>query len=98
MENIMKDDIIVSRTARLGLRITSYQEALIRKAAGISGKNVTQFVLNSACEAAENALIDQRIFFADEKKYRAFQNALERPAQIKPKLQKLMRSDAPWEK
>ena len=59
---------------------------------------VTQFVLNSACEAAENALIDQRIFFTSDKKYRAFLKALEKPAEIKPKLQKLMRNNAPWEK
>lgn len=98
MGNLVKDNIKVSRTARLGFRVSLHQEALIRKAAEISGKNVTQFVLNSACEAAENTLIDQRIFFTDDKKYRAFQKALERPAQIKPKLQKLMRSNAPWEK
>ncbi|MGD9161636.1 MAG: DUF1778 domain-containing protein, partial [Desulfobacteraceae bacterium] len=68
MENLAEDSTRVSRTARLGFRITAQQEALIRKAAEISGKNVTQFVLSSACEAAENTLIDQRIFFTDDKK------------------------------
>jgi uncharacterized protein (DUF1778 family) len=98
MDNLAKNSTKISRTARLGFRVTSHQEALIRKAAELTGKNVTQFVLNSACEAAENALIDQRIFFTSDKKYRAFLNALERPAEIKPKLQKLMRSVAPWGK
>ncbi len=98
MESVAKDNAKVSRTARLGFRVTSHQESLIRKAAEISGKNVTQFVLNSACEAAENTLVDQRIFFTDDKKYKDFQQALERPAQIKPNLQKLMRSNSPWEK
>ncbi len=98
MGSIAKDSIKVSRTARLGFRVTSHQEFLIRKAAEISGKNVTQFVLNSACEAAENTLVDQKIFFTDDKKYRDFQQALERPAQVKSNLQKLMRSNAPWEK
>jgi uncharacterized protein (DUF1778 family) len=98
MGNSAKNNTKTSRTARLGFRVTSHQEALIRKAAEITGKNVTQFVLNSACEAAKNALIDQRIFFANEIKYRAFINAFERPAEIKPKLQKLMKSNAPWEK
>jgi uncharacterized protein (DUF1778 family) len=98
MDSLIKDDAKVSRTARLGFRVSLHQETLIRKAAEISGKNVTQFVLNSACEAAENTLIDQRIFFPNEKQYRAFQKALERPVQIKPKLQKLMGSNAPWEK
>ncbi len=98
MSNLTKKNTKISRTARFGFRVTLHQETLIRKAAEITGKNVTQFVLNSACEAAENALIDQRIFFTDDKKYRAFQNALERPTKIKPKLQKLIRSNAPWEK
>lgn len=98
MESLVKNNTKVTRTSRLGFRITLHQEALIRKAAEISGKNVTHFVLNSACEAAENTLIDQRIFFTDDKKYRAFQKVLEKPAQIKPNLQKLIRSNAPWER
>jgi uncharacterized protein (DUF1778 family) len=98
MDNLAKNNSKSSRTARLGFRVNSHQEALIRKAAEVTGKNVTQFVLNSACEAAESALIDQRIFFMDDKKYRAFLNALEMPAEVKPKLQKLIRSTAPWEK
>ena len=98
MENLAEKVTGGSRTARLGFRITAQQEALIRKAAEISGKNVTQFVLNSACEAAENTLTDQRYFFTNDKKYKEFQKALERSAHIKPDLQKLMRTEAPWEK
>ena len=67
MDNLAKKNTEIWRTARLGFRVTSHQEALIRKAAEITGKNVTQFVLSSACEAAENALIDQRIFFTSDK-------------------------------
>jgi len=87
-----------SRTARFGLRATLQQEALLRKAAKITGKNITQFVLTSACEAAEYVLCDQKLFFADDKSFQAFEKILERPAQIKPKLRKLMKSRAPWEK
>ncbi len=97
MENLANKDQTMQRKSRLGFRVTFQQEALIRKAAEITGKNMTQFILNSACEAAENALTDQRIFFADDKKYRAFMAALERPAEIKPRLSKLMRSRSPWE-
>lgn len=97
MENVEKNSTS-SRTSRLGFRVTSHQEALIRKAAEMCGKNVTQFVLNSACEAAERTLIDQRIFFADEDHYQAFLNALEQPAQVKPKLLKRLKTAAPWEK
>ena len=98
MDNMTEENLKKSRTARLGFRVTLHQEALIRKAAEATGKNVTQFVLASACEAAENALLDQRIFFVNDEKYNAFREALERPAEIKPELQALLMSNAPWEK
>jgi uncharacterized protein (DUF1778 family) len=49
-------------------------------------------------KVAENALCDQKIFFADDESFQTFQDILERPAQIKPKLRKLMKSRSPWEK
>lgn len=87
-----------TRTARFGLRATHQQEVLIRRAAEATRKSVTEFVLNSACVAAENALLDQRLFLADEKTWQAFLDALERPARIKPRLSELMRHHTPWEK
>jgi len=98
MDNLEKTTSKISRTARFGFRATQQQEALLRKAAKITGRNITQFVLTSACEAAENALCDQKIFFADDESFQAFQDILERPAQIKPKLRELMKSRASWEK
>lgn len=98
MENLSSKSQRMHRKSRLGFRVTLQQEALIRKAAEITGKNMTQFILNSACEAAENALTDQKLFFADDRKYEAFLEALERPAEIKPHLSKLMGSPTPWEK
>ena len=98
MNNLEKSSSKISRTARFGFRATLQQEALLRKAAKITGRNITQFVLTSACEAAENALCDQRIFFADDKSFQAFEEILERPAQIKPKLREIIKNRAPWEK
>ncbi len=98
MENIVENRKIRPRTARFGLRATVQQESLIRAAAETTGSSVTQFVLSSACEAAENALANQKHFFVDETQWRAFLEALERPAETKPRLSKLMRSQSPWEK
>ncbi len=97
MEKIVENQKTNARTARFGLRATVQQESLIRAAAEATGKSVTQFVLNSACDAAENALANQRHFFVDEERWMAFMEALEKPAEIKPRLSKLMRSHAPWE-
>ncbi len=86
-----------ARVARLGLRATLQQRMLIRRAAEITHKSITDFVLESACEAAESALLNQRLFMVDESSYKRFLEALEEPAKVNPKLQKLLEEKAPWE-
>ena len=51
-----------TRTARLGLRTTPQQESVLRRAAEVSHKSMTDFILDSACQAAEQTLLDQRVF------------------------------------
>ena len=98
MGNVVKRGNEAMRTARFGFRVTHRQEVLIRRAAEATRKSVTEFVLNSACSAAENALLDQKLFFADDESWQAFVDAMDEPAKIKPRLSELMRHRAPWEK
>jgi uncharacterized protein (DUF1778 family) len=98
MVNPVKSNTKDQRSARFGFRATLQQEAIIRRAAEMTGNNVTQFVLNSACEAARTVLTDQKLFFAGDEAYEAFANALERPAQTRPGLEKLAANRAPWDK
>lgn len=86
------------RSGRLGLRTTPAQAALIQRAAEATQKSVTEFVLTSACEKAEQTLLDQRLFMVDEQTWLAFQDALERPAQVKTGMQALIAEPAIWEK
>lgn len=58
---------------------------------------MSEFILESACEAAENALLDQRLFFLNDAQWIAFQEKLNRPAEVKPALKNLMEEKAPWE-
>lgn len=87
-----------ARSARLGLRATPAQAALIQRAAEVKGKSVTEFVLSSACEKAEQTLTDQRLFTVSEEAWEKFQNALERPAQTRAGLRRLLTEPAVWEK
>lgn len=89
--------IACARSARLGLRTTPAQAALIQRAAEVKGKSVTEFVLSSACEKAEQTLIDQRFFSVSEEALREFQDALERPTRMRPGLQRLLTEPAVWE-
>ena len=86
------------RSGRLGLRTTPVQAALIQRAAEVSRRSITEFVLSSVCEKAEQTLLDQRLFMVDENTWLKFQDVLERPAQVKTGLQALVAEPAIWEK
>lgn len=87
----------VARTSRIGLRTTQKQEYLLRLASEATQKSLTDFVLDSACMAAERALIDQHLFLLSPEKYNEFVALLERPAQDNPGLRALFARKAPWE-
>jgi uncharacterized protein (DUF1778 family) len=79
------------RSKRIHLRATAPQERLIRSGAEASGTNLTEFILQSACIQAEHLLADRREFLVDDKQWRAFLAALDRPAKVNPKLAQLLR-------
>jgi uncharacterized protein (DUF1778 family) len=80
-----------ARTERLNLRTTADEDALIRAAAEIQEKSVSQFVLDAAKVAAQNAILDQRSFRLSEADWNALMETLDRPAVFKPKLAALMK-------
>jgi uncharacterized protein (DUF1778 family) len=83
-----------ARETRLNLRTTAKQDALIRLAAQASSRTVTEFVLDSASIAAEQVLADRRWFMLDESSWASFQDLLERPAVVKPRLAKLLSEES----
>lgn len=87
-----------SRSARLGLRATPEQEAVLRRAADISHKSLTDFILDSACHAAEQTLLDQRLFVVSGEQYQDLLDMLDQPAQENKGLEDLFSRTAPWEK
>jgi uncharacterized protein (DUF1778 family) len=77
------------RDRRFQLRATTSQETLIKVAAERQGVSVTDFIIRSACEKAEQTLSDQRRFTLDEKQWKLFAQALNRPPVAKPRLRRL---------
>ncbi|MDZ4797535.1 MAG: DUF1778 domain-containing protein [Bryobacteraceae bacterium] len=78
-----------TRTKRLNLRATPKQEHLIRVAAERQGINFTDFILDSACEKAEQALADQTRFVINEEQWALFMKALDAPPRVIPQIQRL---------
>lgn len=86
-----------ARSARLGLRATPEQEAVLRRAADVAHKSLTDFILDSACLAAEQTLLDQRLFVVSGSQCQALMELLERPAQSNEGLRDLFSRKAPWD-
>lgn len=86
-----------SRSARLGLRATQEQEAVLRRAAEVAHKSLTEFILDSACLAAEQTLLDQRLFMVSGSQYQALLDLLEQPERTNAGLRELFSRQAPWD-
>ena len=84
-----------ARSARLGLRATPEQEVVLRRAAEVAHKSLTDFILDSACLAAEQTLLDQRLFMVSGNQYQALMNLLDRPEQPNEGLADLFSRNAP---
>ena len=81
----------------INLRVTRHDRDLIDRAADALGKNRTEFMLDATRRAAEDALLDRRLFRLDPVRFDAFQSALDAPAKPSDALRKLMAAKALWE-
>ncbi|NMG49795.1 DUF1778 domain-containing protein [Azoarcus communis] len=86
-----------ARSARLGLRATPEQEAVLRRAAEVAHKSLTDFILDSACLAAEQTLLDQRLFMVSGSQYQALMDLLDGAEQANSGLADLFSRKAPWD-
>ncbi|HUH39503.1 MAG TPA: DUF1778 domain-containing protein [Castellaniella sp.] len=85
-----------ARTARLGLRATPAQEIVLRRAAEVAHKSLTDFVLDAAYQAAEQTLLDQRLFMVSGSQYQAILEMLDRPESDNPGLADLFARRPVW--
>ena len=81
--------ISTSNSSRLNLRTTAQQDTVLRKAAELSNKSLTDFILDSACQVAKRDLLSSE-------QARIFIERLEQPAQDNPGLQDLLSRPVPW--
>ena len=82
--------IAENKSERIEVRTTANMKALLQRAAASSHKNVTEFLLEAGINAAEDALVDRRIFRLDDRQWQAFQAILDRPVADKPRLTRLL--------
>ena len=87
-----------TKDQRLHVRLSSEQDALIRRAAETEGKNITDFTVEATVEHAQDVLADRRLFLLGDAAWQEFTALLDRPVIHKPRLEKLFAETPPWEK
>ena len=82
----------------LNIRIKPEERNLIDRAAKTRGKNRTDFILDAARLAAEDALLDQVIISVSPEAYSQFLARLDMPPKPNQRLRKTMQTPPPWER
>ncbi len=81
----------------LNIRIKPEERDLIDRAAHIRGKNRTDFILDAARLAAEEALLDRTVLAVSPEAYAEFLARLDAPAQPNERLRQTMQTSVPWD-
>jgi uncharacterized protein (DUF1778 family) len=89
--------VATSRSERLDIRVSSGAKRLLQKAADLRHKSVSEFVLDSALGAAEEALIEERRIGLNAEQWETFMAALDAPVRDAPHMAALLRSESPFE-
>ena len=88
---VRKDDIIQ-------IRAPAETKAMLNRAARLRGQKLSEFMLESARRQAEEAILDQRVFFLDAKAHAAFLALLDAPAKPNAALRALMARKPQWQR
>ena len=84
-----------TKTARVNLRVAPADDALLRQAADLMGETLSEFLIESGRERAERLVADRTRFVLDDAAWTAFNDALDRPAEVKPELRELFARSRP---
>jgi uncharacterized protein (DUF1778 family) len=80
----------LSKTERIDVRASKPVKQLLQEAARARHKSVSELLPEAGVTVAAQTLADRRQFVLDDTQWQAFQVALDRPVQSKPRLKKLL--------
>jgi uncharacterized protein (DUF1778 family) len=82
----------------LNIRIKPAERGLIDRAAELTGKTRTDFILEATRRAAEEALLDRTLFIVSPKAHAEFLARLDAPPRRNSRLQRSLQTPPPWKK
>ena len=89
--------VIKRKEHPLSMRLPESDIAIIDRAANLRGRSRTDFVRDAAVRAAEDVLMETAPIRMSPAGFKAFMDALSKPARPAPELIELFQRTAPWE-
>ena len=87
----------MTRSEKLDLRLTPAAKQVLHQAAAAARRSVSDFVLQSALDRADESLSERRQFGLDDEQWAAFLTALDAPPRQHPRLRKLLNEPSVFE-
>lgn len=87
-----------NHTRAINLRVREETRTLIDRAAKALGRSRSDFMIDAARRAAEEAILNQTVMMVDRASYELFLEILDRPPQTNTKLRHTLQTPAPWER
>ncbi len=89
-------DEIIRKSDVIQIRASAETKAILNRAAALRGQKLSEFMLDSARRRAEEAILDQRVFFLDPADHEAFLARLDSPSKPTKALRDLMARKPGW--
>lgn len=86
-----------NRRDTLNIRIKAAERGLIDRAAELTGKTRTDFILEATRRAAEDALLDRTLFLVSAEAHAEFLARLDTPPQPNARLHRSLQTKPAWE-
>ena len=87
-----------ARSDNINIRVSPDTLGLIDRAARVFGKTRTDFILDTVRQAAEDAILEQRLFVLNSEQWQSFNDALDAPPGSNPGLNALLARKPAWDK
>jgi uncharacterized protein (DUF1778 family) len=87
----------MAQSVAMNMKAEPQVRSLIDRAAKLTHRNRTEFVLEAAVQRAQEVILEQTLIGISPEQFQKFVDALDAPPASNPRLQKLLKHKAPWE-
>ncbi len=93
----MSQSTTTARSGNINIRVSPDTLGLIDQAARVFGKTRSSFILDTVRQAAEDAIMDQRLFLLNPEQWSAFTALLDAPLRENAGFTALLQRKSAWE-